>query len=644
MHTLRLIAGLLISIAAQAAIAAGAYSIGILGYSVAVACVLFGTPALSRRVSYTEPVIRPISSDWRPTLLILAVATGIGTFWLSGGNRYRVEGVIFWCTSILCWWLAWADMHPPSLIRFRSAKRLMPLIGLLAAILLLGAIFRFLHLSINPGEMGSDHAEKLLDVVDVLQGRTYIFFERNTGREPWQFYWTVLLIKLFNLPPDFMALKLGTSLIGWLMLPAIFLLAHEVLGVRIALLATLFAAVASWAVIPARFGLRYPLAPCAVAWTMYFLVRGLRRNERNTMLAAGLCLGIGLQGYTAYRFMPVIVGLLALLGIAWHYTLHGRRAALQAMVNTSLALVLTVLVLMPLLRYGYDRPESLLYRATSRLTGQEHPIDGAVLPILLHNLQRVLLFFNHTYDVVPVVNLPGQPAMDRVLGALLVVGIATISTLSFKRRDPWPAALLGVGVLMLFPSALSIAYPGENPSIVRTGGAIPMLMIICAVGPGLLLEQTWHMEKRFFRRIGIIVVAGLSLVVVGLNADRVFRQYPAQYCSVALNASDIAHELQMFVDAGNSRANAWIVSYPHWVDYRAVGIWMGDITFSNNVFGADEANQIELKGQPGWFALNRHDHASLELLWQKYPRGKMHVVYGRNCPDEQFVVFTTPRQ
>lgn len=54
------------------------------------------------------------------------------------------------------------------------------------------ALALFYHYRIDsvPGEMFSDQAEKLLDVQDVLNGQTSIFFPRNTGREPFQFYLT----------------------------------------------------------------------------------------------------------------------------------------------------------------------------------------------------------------------------------------------------------------------------------------------------------------------------------------------------------------------------------------------------------------------------------------------------------------------
>jgi hypothetical protein len=60
----------------------------------------------------------------------------------------------------------------------------------LLAALLLVIFFRFYWLDRVPGEMFSDHAEKLIDVSDVLNGQAHVFFPRNTGREAIQMYLT----------------------------------------------------------------------------------------------------------------------------------------------------------------------------------------------------------------------------------------------------------------------------------------------------------------------------------------------------------------------------------------------------------------------------------------------------------------------
>jgi disulfide bond formation protein DsbB len=236
--------------------------------------------------------------------------------------------------------------------------------------------------------------------------------------------------------------------------------------------------------------------------------------------------------------------------------------------------------------------------------------------------------------------------MDSILGALLVIGAVGIVALSIKRRDPWPALLLIAALLMLLPSALSIAFPRENPSVVRTGGALPMLMIICAAVPGLVLELVRARRVRF-RAASVLLIGFLIGIVLALNANRVFAQYPEQYCPRAQNAYDIAQAMEEFVDEGNSYAQAWIVGYPHWVDSRAVGIWIGDIYFPNTVMGPEAVSQVDLGGEPGWFVLNVDDEPSLQVLRQQYPQGTITMYESSQCPEataKQFVVFETQPQ
>lgn len=633
------IPAILLAIGAQLAIANNMLVIGIAGYVCAAllaAVSMRQLPVSAPSISLEHP---RLPKAWHIGLVILSVLAAAGAFADSGGNRYRPLGVALWVISIICWWLAWTVKQQPQPATSPRTKLVsLSVATALAVIIAIGAAFRFVDLYNNPREMNSDHAEKLLDINDILNGTDYIFFERNTGREPWEFYWVTALIKIFNLRPDFMALKIGTSLIGVLMLPGIFLFVRELFGDRIALLATLFAAAASWGVLAARFGLRHGLNPAAVAWTMYFLARGLRRSERNTMLAAGISFGIGLQGYTAYRGMLGVVPFAVAVWMVWQLVLRNRSQARNALVNSSLALVIAVLVMTPFLRYTVEHPENVMFRSMTRLTGEEHKIRGSVPAIFANNVKNVLLVFNYTKDEVWVTNLPDRPALDEVLGGLLVIGVVSSVGLSIRRKDPWPALVLATAVLMLMPSALSIAFPRENPSVLRIAGALPMVMALCATVPGILLEST-RWRTPVYGLIALICIA-----VVGINAVRVFHDYPAQYCPRAQNASDIAAQMDDWVAAGNSRTNAYIVGYPNWVDSRAVGIWIGDIHFPNTVgasIGSRDVSAVDLHGKPGWFALNENDIESIRALRAKYPQGKTTTILGSQCSVKHFVVFTT---
>ncbi len=127
--------------------------------------------------------------------------------------------------------------------------------------------------------MFSDHAEKLLDVGEVLQGQFSIFFPRNTGREAIQMYLTAAVSMLFGTGLSFMSLKLGTALAGIFALPFIYLLAKEIGGRRLGLLAFFLAAVAYWPNVISRVGLRFPLYPLFVAPMLYFIIKGFEDRQ-----------------------------------------------------------------------------------------------------------------------------------------------------------------------------------------------------------------------------------------------------------------------------------------------------------------------------------------------------------------------------
>jgi len=81
------------------------------------------------------------------------------------------------------------------------------------------AFFRLYNLAQVPPEMNSDHAEKFLDVLRILNGQTRIFFPTNGGREGLQFYLVAGLHRLLGMPLNFFILKFVSSLIGFLALP-----------------------------------------------------------------------------------------------------------------------------------------------------------------------------------------------------------------------------------------------------------------------------------------------------------------------------------------------------------------------------------------------------------------------------------------
>ena len=382
----------------------------------------------------------------------------------------------------------------------RARRVLIALIG----IVLLGAFFYFYQLDAIPAEMTSDHAEKVLDTYDILNGKFSVFFERNTGREPLQFYANALVVLLGLAPLDMLALKVVGALAGVLTIPGVFLLAREMFDDEVCLLAAFLFAVSIFPVAIARIGLRYPLSPLFVAWTLYFLLRAMRRKSRNDFLIAGVLMGLGLNGYSPFRIVVLLVGawmgLWLLFGFAGEAKQWGRLAK-----NVGVMFAAALVIFTPLLGYISVHPDMFAYRMATRLTSVEVPVEGNPLLIFLDNNWRAFQMFNVHGDVVWVNSLPNVPSVDFLLGACLFAG-AVYGAYRLVRFREYVFALMFVAVFMLLlPSTLAFAFPQENPSVVSAGGVAPFIMIFAALPLALWRKQ--------LARLGS---ATLGLILVGI--------------------------------------------------------------------------------------------------------------------------------
>ena len=235
-----------------------------------------------------------------PALMLLAAA-----FWFFQDNRFTPFNVGLWIGGLFFFILAvWQKAEKPKESR-RFHFDLFTILVIAAVII--AVFFRIHALQEVPSEMFSDHAEKLLDVADVLNGQYSIFFPRNTGREGLQFYLTAAIIKIFHTEISFLSLKLGTVLAGLLTLPFIYLIGKELGGKWCGLAALFLAGIAYWPNVISRVALRYAFYPLFTAATFYYMIKGLRTRNRNAFITSGLLLGLGLHGYSSTRFLPVVV-------------------------------------------------------------------------------------------------------------------------------------------------------------------------------------------------------------------------------------------------------------------------------------------------------------------------------------------------
>ncbi len=500
----------------------------------------------------------------------------------------------------------------------------------LVIVILTMLFFRFYNLQNVPAEPFSDHAEKLLDVFNITQGNYYTYFERNTGREFLQFYVTAFLAVIANMGLTFMALKTGTVLIGLVALPFIYGLGKMVGGWRVGVMALVLASVSYWLNTISRIGLRFPLYPAFAAPALYFLVKGLQRNNRNDFILSGIFLGLGLHGYSPARIVPF--ALLAGIIIYW---LHKKNAEWRsaAVFNFLVLTLASVLVFVPLLSYTLTHPDIVLERTMTRISGVEKALDEPALTIFLRNNINAFEMFNYNNGDTWVHSIPYRPALDIVTAVLFVLGLLVVTNRYIRHRYWMDLYLIVLIPVLVLPSTLSLAFPSENPSLNRTGGAAIVVMVIAA----LALDTIYRSLRRWSPMVAPIAVSAMLIFSAWQNYDLVFNQFASQFRQNAWNTSDMGNVIADFVAAGNDPNLAFVVPWPHWADTRLVGIQAGFPTKDYALPRERLGETIDLRGNK-LFLLNEQDVESQLALKELYPTGLLNR-FSSKIEGKSFLIF-----
>ena len=559
--------------------------------------------------------------------LLVGGGISILAFFFFTGNLFNPINISLWMIGLgLIWWSLWIPENWVGKIK-AGWKRFMdggleitPWMILVGVVFLVAGFYRFYLLNQVPPEMFSDHAEKLLDVTNVQRGEYYIFFPRNTGREAIQMYLTAAMARLFGTGISFLSLKLGTCLAGLFSLPFIYLLGKEIKNKEVGLLAMFFAGIAYWPNVISRVALRFAFYPAFVAPTLFFLIRGIKRKRWNDFLFAGLFLGIGLHGYSPFRIVPLVVIVVLLI-----YFLHTKSKENRRMVVIALLLVglISLIIFLPLGRYAMSNYDMFAYRMQTRMTDAEHPLPGPVINIFLSNLWKSLIMYQWENGQIWVHSIPGRPALGVISAAMLSLGVVLLVVRYLKNRHWLDLTLLLLIPLLMLPSILSIAFPDENPSLNRSGGAIiPVFIVIAIAVENLLTNIKNGYSTRGGKWISLIVVLALAGFSLQINARLVFVDYYSQFKSRAWNTSEIGGVIKQFADTIGSEDHAWVVPYPHWVDTRLVGInAVGRVT--DFALWQSDIHATAGASVPKLYIFKPEDEDTAAILQDLYPDGIM---------------------
>lgn len=575
----------------------------------------------------------------------LILLTWIG----SGSGVYTLFSVCAWIAATVVWCLAWWPTGTPK-DESRSIQQPLTFWLILAAILAIGAFFRFYRLAEVPADPTSDHAEKLLDIYDLVSGQRPLFFPRNTGREPGQFYITYGLMRLFGLPLSFETLKLGTALIGLLAIPAVFLFGRELAGTTVGLIAATGFAISKWVVNTARMGLRFPYGPLPTAIVLWLLFRYLRRGDRRDAIWCGLAIGLGLHGYISFRIVPLLVPLLFGWALLTDRRWRGNWRRLLA--DGALITATAIVTCLPLIHYTVQHPDQVWYRVATRAASAEQEIGSFQhsLGTFLLNNRNALLAFNWRGDDTIVNAVHHDPFLDLVGGGALLAGLLIVGYQIGRRSPRYSALAIATPVLML-PSTLNLAFPVENPSANRMGTVAPVIFVIVALPLAYAAHQLWTIAdggSRAQMAIRRAAAAALLFGAFGLatqhNYTRYFHDYDLQYRGAVQNTHEVVGHIRRMQELGVDREHVYMLAFPHWLDGRNLALMLGDPDWQpQHDLPGDRDLPERADDQQMLFVLHPDDLDRKQQLEARYPDGSYTVIQA-TPPGKNFAMYLVPNR
>ena len=410
-------------------------------------------------------------------------------------------------------------------------------------------------------------------------------------------------------------------------------------------------------------------------------MRGVRHNRRGDFIIAGLILGFGLYTYQAVRMLPIVI--LAVVAVAIVFNAKTMKDRLNYILNLVVLVAISFSAFLPMFHYSVENPELFWRRTTGRLLGddviQETLDDGTLIyrdatpqerfdaflgnvPTIANNIRNVLLMFNWEGDVATISGVSTRPAMDVLSATLLIVGLSAWLAFAIRRQDSVYWLIPFIAFLMLLPSALSIAFPHENPSHTRTTGAIPLIYFISAFPLALFIEQVLDRFNNWGGKLvsGIVCI---GIILGSFNANRYlyFDIYPQRYEESFHPYSDAGRYLYGYVLTGGAYGNAFLIGYEHWWSHRAIGLeggleeyWTGGIVpYVNGQYSTDPIVQaiytgLETNGTFQFrpdadllFFFSPNDEATANALQSLFPSG---IATERETynPNDTFMVYEVP--
>jgi 4-amino-4-deoxy-L-arabinose transferase-like glycosyltransferase len=465
--------------------------------------VLLAVYALRRqpvRTSLAAPankIVAQAKSSWGTIVAIVAVLLTALALWQFGNDHPTSVAWLLHLTSLALLLVAtflW-DSHAN---RTQERRWTRIELVLLVVILAVAVFMRLYHLNEFPFGTYYDEADNGLNAERILTQTDLPVYVESTHLPAHYLYLIAGAFELFGVST--LSMRLASVAIGLATVAAAYLAGRELLGRKMGLAAAFMLAVSRWDINWSRIAMHGVTTPLFELLSVGLLLRALRRGRWTDFALAGLSVGIGLCFYVPFRVFPVVLVL---------YLVH-RAVVEKDFVRRSWRglLILSIAALMavsPVAQYALRHPDTFWER-TLWVSISADTTPATRISALADSAAKHLLMFNYRGDSNPRHNLPGEPMLDPLSGALMVLGLGLCL---WRWRQPHSMLLMVWLGVMLAGGIFSRSE--EAPHSLRAIGSLPAAFLL-AVVPLDGLSREW---MRVFERRRAALGALLLLMLFG---------------------------------------------------------------------------------------------------------------------------------
>jgi 4-amino-4-deoxy-L-arabinose transferase-like glycosyltransferase len=433
---------------------------------------------------------------------------------------------------------------------------------LLIGILIIAIFLRFYHFTTTPPGLYPDEAMDGNNAVEAAETNHFqVFYVEDNGREGLYVNIIAAFLKVWPTYEPWVV-RLPAAVAGVLTVWGLYLLVAELFGNGPGLLAAFLLATSFWGVMFSRIGFRAILAPLALVFTFWLIIKSYRAANKRLALfyaaVAGIIYGLGFYTYIAYRVTPILF----LLFIPFFYKLTGFWK------RTALFIVVTFIVAAPLGWYFATTPGSFFGRtAEISVTSAASPLhDFAV------NVAKEALMFNYHGDYNWRQNISGAPELFWPVGLLFLLGIVLVVYFWIQRARKKYISAEHEKLFPLFGTLLVSAWLlfGILPAAASDEGIPHALRSILALAPALILAMLggvwlYRLIKKHWSAAAaksLMVIFFLGVATWGYyDYFIVWAQNPNVPGAFSANYVDIGHQI-----------NALPISTPKYVIVNAGGV------------------------------------------------------------------------